>query len=114
MKKFLTEDWIIVFAGALILALAIIFPAYMPTMPKTLASAASWLDALYMFAFILVLTLLTSALLRRPVKGIFLSLLGIFLLALAAIIIVSLATQAPEQAVLEEYDAVTKELKNEK
>ena len=84
MKKFLTEDWIIVFAGALILALAIIFPAYMPTMPKTLASAASWLDALYMFAFILVLTLLTSALLRRPVKGIFMSLLGIFLLALAA------------------------------
>ena len=84
MKKFLAEDWIIVFAGALILALAIIFPAYMPTMPKTLASAASWLDALYMFAFILVLTLLTSALLRRPVKGIFLSLLGIFLLALAA------------------------------
>ena len=84
MKKFLTEDWVIVLAGALILALAIIFPAYMPTMPKTFVSASSLFDALYMFVFILILTLLTSALLRRPVKGIFLSLTGIFLLALAA------------------------------
>ena len=69
MKKFLTEDWVIVLAGALILALAIIFPAYMPTMPKTFVSASSLLDALYMFVFILLLTLLTSALLRRPVKA---------------------------------------------
>ena len=52
----------------------------------------------------------------RPMGGIWgiYELLPAFLLALAAIIIVSLATQAPEQAVLEEYDAVTKELKNEK
>ena len=47
----------------------------------------------------------------RPMGGIWgiYELLPAFLLALAAIIIVSLATQAPEQAVLEEYDAVTKE-----
>jgi len=84
MKKLLSEDWVIVIAGAVILALAIVFPDYMPAMPKTLDSAASWLDALYMFCFILLLTLITSALLRRPVKGIFLSLAVIFLLSLAA------------------------------
>lgn len=84
MKKLLSEDWVIVFAGAIILALAVIFPSYMPTMPKTLGNATGWLDALYMFVFILVITYGSSLVLRKPVKGIFLSLLFIFALALAA------------------------------
>ena len=88
MKKWLrqlaSEDWIIVFAGALILLLAAVFPSSMPQMPKSLDSAGSWLSALYMFVFLLILTYLTSAALRRPVKGLFLSLLVIFALTLGA------------------------------
>lgn len=72
------------FAGMIILALAVIFPEWMPTMPKTLSSVENWLDAAYMFGFVLVMTYATSLVLRRPVKGVFLSLLMIFALTLAA------------------------------
>lgn len=84
MKKLLTEDWVIVLAGMAILLLAVIFPEWMPTMPKTLGTLENWLDAAYMFGFVLVMTYATSLLLRRPVKGVFLSLLMIFALTLAA------------------------------
>jgi len=84
MKKLLTEDWVIVLAGMVILLLAVIFPEWMPTMPKTLSSVENWLDAAYMFGFVLVMTYATSLVLRRPVKGVFLSLLMIFALTLAA------------------------------
>lgn len=90
LRQFATEDWIIVFAGAVILALAIAFPTLMPEMPKTLSSTQDWLSALYMFFFVLVLTYITSAALRRPLKGIFLSLLVIFVLTLAAQLLASI------------------------
>lgn len=89
LRQFATEDWIIVFAGAVILALAVAFPTLMPEMPKTLSSAQDWLSALYMFLFVLVLTYITSAALKRPLKGIFLSLLVIFVLTLAAQLLAS-------------------------
>lgn len=90
LRQFATEDWIIVFAGAVILALAIAFPTLMPEMPKTLTSVQDWLSALYMFLFVLVLTYITSAALKRPLKGIFLSLLVIFVLTLAAQLLASI------------------------
>lgn len=90
LRQFATEDWIIVFAGAVILALAIAFPTLMPEMPKTLSSTQDWLSALYMFLFVLVLTYITSAALKRPLKGIFLSLLVIFALTLAAQLLASI------------------------
>ena len=79
-----TEDWVIVLAGVAILALALLFPAGMPAMPKTLAGGDAWLEAGCMFAFLFVLTCLCMAVLGRPVKGIFGSLLAIFAVALAA------------------------------
>ena len=79
-----TEDWVIVLAGVTILALALLFPAGMPAMPKTLAGGDAWLEAGCMFAFLFVLTCLCMAVLGRPVKGIFGSLLAIFAVALAA------------------------------
>ena len=84
LRQFTSEDWIIVIAGAVILALAAAFPSSMPQMPKTIGTADSWLSALYMFVFILILTYTTSAALRRPLRGIFLSLLVIFLLTFGA------------------------------
>ncbi len=84
LKQFGSEDWIIVFAGAAILALAAIFPQSMPSIPKTLTSLSDWLSAGYMFLFVLVLTYVTSALLGKPLKWIFPSLLVIFGLTLCA------------------------------
>lgn len=89
MKKelfspFKNEDWIIVFAGAAILALALLFPASMPSMPSRLGDGAAWLEAGRMFLFILAVTCAASAALGRPLRGIFVSLLTVFALALAA------------------------------
>ena len=90
LKQFYSEDWIIVFAGAVILALACIFPYWMPEMPKTLASASDWLSAGYMFLFVYVLTVVTSAVLGRPLKMIFPSLLVIFGLTVCAQLIANI------------------------
>ena len=50
------EDWVIVYAGAIVLLLATLFPEIMPKMPKTLAAEDAWQQALIMFASILGLT----------------------------------------------------------
>ena len=91
MKKrlatFKNEDWVIVYAGALILALAVMFPDFMPSMPKELLTGASWLKAAGMFAAILGITYICNIVLRRKLRGIFLSLAVIFLLSLFATVI---------------------------
>jgi hypothetical protein len=91
MKKLLAtfknEDWVIVYAGALILALATLFPDFMPSMPKDLLSQASWMKAAGMFAAVLGITYLCNIILRRKVRGIFISLAVIFLLSLCAQVI---------------------------
>lgn len=90
LLQFTSEDWIIVFAGAVILILAAIFPQAMPAMPQSLDSWTDWLSAGYMFLFVLILTYLTSAALGRPLKWIFPSLAVIFSLTLAAQLIASI------------------------
>ena len=72
------------------MALACIFPHWMPEMPKTLASASDWLSAGYMFLFVYVLTIVTSAVLGRPLKMIFPSLLVIFGLTVCAQLIANI------------------------
>lgn len=94
MKKLLAtlknEDWVIVYAGAIILLLATLFPEFMPSMPKKLQSLSDLSKAGIMFASILGLTYLCQAVLRRPLKGIFLSLLTIFVLSLAAQVVANI------------------------
>ena len=90
LKQFSSEDWIIVFAGVVILALACISPHWMPEMPKTLASVSDWLSAGYMFLFVYVLTVVTSAVLGRPLGMIFPSLLVIFGLTVCAQLIANI------------------------
>ena len=90
LRQFASEDWIIVFAGAVILALACFFPDVMPEMPKTLATGADWLAAGYMFLFVLLLTYVTSAVMHRPLKWILPSLTVIFGLTLGAQLIASI------------------------
>lgn len=87
IKKLTTEDWIVVFAGAIILVLASVFPDSMPRMPKGLASTSDWISAGYMFLFVYVLTVLTSLIMGKKGKEIvwiFPSLLVIFSLTVCA------------------------------
>ena len=84
IKQFTTEDWIIVFVGAVVLALACIFPKAMPTMPKSLTTSTDWVNAVYMFGFVLLMTYVTLAALRKPLKGTFASLLFIFAITVLA------------------------------
>jgi len=79
-----SEDWVIVLAGLTILLLAIVFPESMPLMPTKMTSLDAVSNAIYMFVFLSVLTLTTSFVLGRSIKKIFLSMLGIFAIALAA------------------------------
>jgi uncharacterized integral membrane protein (TIGR00698 family) len=89
-KQFMTEDWIIVIAATIILALAVIVPAIMPRMPKTLFTTKEWLVAGYMFVFLMLVTYLTSFILKKPLKGLFLSFLAIYLLALLSNVIAAI------------------------
>lgn len=84
IKQFTTEDWIIVFVGVVVLALACIFPQAMPTMPKSLTTSTDWVNAVYMFGFVLLMTYVTLAALRKPLKGTFASLLFIFAITVLA------------------------------
>lgn len=90
INQFKTEDWIIVFAGIAILLLAAVFPHFMPVMPNSLTDTVSWLNAGYMFVFLIMLTYVTSFILQRSVKGIFMSFLAIFVIAQLAQIVASL------------------------
>ncbi len=94
MKKFFdqfkTEDWVIVLAGAVIIALSCIFPGYMPKMPKVLNTQADWINATSMYVLITLVTLGSSLLLKRSTKGIVLSLFVIFAMAIGAQLIAEL------------------------
>lgn len=79
-KSWLNEEWLIVLIGFFILALAVLFPTAVPKMlnVNTLTTTTGWLDALYIFVFLLLMICISSAILKKPVKGIFLSFLVIF------------------------------------
>ncbi|MCK9302669.1 MAG: putative sulfate exporter family transporter [Bacteroidales bacterium] len=87
MKKFkISEEWLIVIIGFIILALAVIFPTHVPKMlnVKTLNTIGGWVDALYIFIFLLIIIYGSALVLRKSVKGVFLSFLVIFALTLLA------------------------------
>lgn len=84
LSQFKTEDWIIVFAGAVMLALAVLFPSAMPQMPKQFATGHDWLEALYMFGFVLAIIVACSVVLHRPISKLPLSFAVIFGIALLA------------------------------
>ena len=82
IRQLKSEDWVIVGAGAAILLLALLFPRWMPAMPKDLSSAGNWMSAGAMFLFLLVLTGVCQRILGRPLRRFAVSLLAIFGVAL--------------------------------
>ena len=61
IRQLKSEDWVIVGAGAAILLLALLFPRWMPAMPKDLSSAGNWMSAGAMSVSYTHLTLPTIA-----------------------------------------------------
>ncbi len=94
MKKFFSqfkgEDWVIVLAGAVIIALAALFPEAVPMLPKKLATSADWINAASMFVLLTIITLVSNLLLKRSLKGVVLSLFVIFALSMCAQLIAEL------------------------
>lgn len=76
IRQLKSEDWVIVGAGAAILLLALLFPRWMPAMPKDLSSAGNWMSAGAMFLFLLVLTGVCQRILGRPLRRFAVSLLA--------------------------------------
>lgn len=85
-KLRINEEWLIVVIGFFILTLAVLFPTAVPKMLNinTLTTVAGWMDALYIFVFLFIIISISSAVLKKPVKGVFLSFLVIFILTLLA------------------------------
>lgn len=90
-KKFsISEDWLIVVTGAFILILSLVFPGYMPVMPKTLDSWGNAGMAVYLLGFLYFLTLADFLILKRPAKGLLLSMTAIYGISLASQLISSI------------------------
>lgn len=85
---FFNEEWLIVLLGFVILALVAIFPEFMNNIKmlnvKTLDTASGWLNAAYTFVFLFLIILISALVMKKPVKGIFVSFLAIFVLTMLA------------------------------
>ncbi len=88
MKKTLptpmSEDWVIFFVAAALVALSLLIPSAMPTAVTSLSNGAQWFAALKMYLLITAVTLVAQVALRRSVIGILPSLLSIFMLSIGA------------------------------
>ena len=91
---FLNEEWLIVLLGFVILALIAIFPGFMNDIKmlnvKTLDTANGWLNAAYTFVFLFLIILISALAMKKPVKGIFVSFLTIFILTMIAQLLASI------------------------
>lgn len=83
-KISISEDWLIVITGAFILILSLLFPHYMPSMPKTLDSWGDAGMAVYLLAFLYIVILLDFLILKRATRGLLLSLTIIYGISLAS------------------------------
>ena len=84
IEKLRTEDWVSVWMSIPLLVLAVCFPKAMPSVPSTLVGGAAWGNIAVLFVIVLAVLYAGMAMLRRPMKGLFLSLIAVFALSLLA------------------------------
>lgn len=87
MKRFLTEDWVVTFLSIPLLALAMLSPLLPnggPKIPETLITLDAWLNIGAFFLIALVLLFVGNKVLGRPMKGLLLSFIAIFAIAVLA------------------------------
>lgn len=86
MKKFLTEDWVVTFLSIPLLIIAI-FASEIgggPKIPEILTTGEAWMNIGIFFVIALVLLYVGNLLLKRPMKGLLLSFIVIFAIAILA------------------------------
>ena len=83
-KTIKNEDWLIVIIGFFVLAYALLLPEYLPSMPKKLSSLENWIQGAELYVFVAVIMYVANLALGRSCKGLLLSLLVIFALAVCA------------------------------
>lgn len=84
IEKLRTEDWVTVWMSIPLLVLAVCFPKEMPSVPSTLIGEVAWYNIAVLFVIVLAVLYVGMALLRRPMKGLFFSLVVVFALSLLA------------------------------
>ena len=87
MKKLLVEDWVVVIVSIpllLIAALADMLPAGGPKVPSTLATAEAWSNIGVLFVIALVVLFIGNKMLSRPLRGLLVSFIVVFTVALLA------------------------------
>ena len=77
MEQFRVEDWVVVWVSIPLLLLASLIPADLPSVPATLVGEVAWYNIGLLFAIVLVVLYVGCLLLRRPLKGLLLSLIHI-------------------------------------
>ena len=84
LEKLRVEDWVVVWVSIPLLALAVLIPADLPSVPSTLVGEVAWYNIAYLFVIVLAVLYVGSLLLRRPLKGMLPSLAVVFALSLLA------------------------------
>ncbi len=82
--KLRVEDWVAVWMAIPLLLLAFFVPNLIPEVPKTLVGNVAWYNILMLFVIVLVVLYVGVVLMRRPMKGLFPSLVVVFALSLLA------------------------------
>ena len=87
-KPFINEEWLIVVLGFIVLFLIAIAPSFMSHFKMlnvtSLTTASGWINTGITFLFLLAIIYAAAAVSRKPVKGIFVSFLLIFILTMLA------------------------------
>ena len=87
MRRFLTEDWVVTLLSIPLLTLAMLsslLPGGGPKIPETLVTVEAWLNIGAFFLIALVLLFVGNKVLDRPMKGLLLSFVVIFAVAVLA------------------------------
>lgn len=84
IEKLRVEDWVTVWLSIPLLLLAIFIPHSVPSVPSTFVGEAAWHDILILFVIVLVALYLGSWIMRRPMRGMLLSLVFVFAISMLA------------------------------
>lgn len=87
-KPFINEEWLVVVLGFIILGTIILIPSFMNNIKmlnvNSLQTASGWIHLGYTFVFLALIIYLAAWISGKPMKGIFVSFLLIFLLTMLA------------------------------
>ena len=87
MEQFRVEDWVVVWVSIPLLVLAAVAPSALPKVPATLLGGAAWSKIACLFAIVLVVLYAGCLMLRRPLRGLLVSLVVVFAVSLLAQIV---------------------------